>query len=169
VLLALVGVTAPAHAEVLVVENAEQAEWIVNMIKASQGQYLKASRAMEPCYQGQHDACVIEMRAAIPELPSAVTVVAGVTRYFNPIRNNAFSYERAFSLLFLNALVQGHTAATCQEYNVEAERPLRNGATRTLAEHLKNAETEIGERRQLPEYQMLQRVKAVLSPCVARS
>ena len=171
----LFGCSVPARAEVIVVENEEQLlEWITTTFKANQEQYLKASRAMEPCYQGLHGPCVEEMRAAIPTLPSAVRVANGITYYLEPIRNNVFRYERAFSLLFLNALVQGRPGATCQDYNLEAERPLARNSSGavvrfTLAEHLKNAAAEVGERKHLPEYQMLLRVQSVLGQCAQRS
>jgi len=172
VAIVLFGYSVPARAEVIVVENEEQLQQVIDFFKDSQEQYLKASRAMEPCYQGLNGPCVEEMRVAIPTLPSVVRVVNGITRYLEPIRNNVFRYERVFSLLLLNAVVQGRPGATCQDYNLEAERPLEGGRIRTLAEHLKNAADEVGdstERKHLPEYQMLLRVRSVLGPCVGRS
>lgn len=167
VAIVLFGCSVPAHAEVIVVENEEQLEQIIDFFKTSQENYLKASRAMEPCYQNRHGQCVEDMRAAIPTLPSAFRVANGVMQFLEPIRNNVFRYERVFTLLFLNALVQGRTGATCQDLNLEAERPLARNVRRTLAEHLKNADAEVGERKHLPEYQMLLRVRAALGPCVA--
>lgn len=161
--------SAPARADVIVVENEEQLAYIKRLLTAAQDQYLKASRAMEPCYQNHHGRCQQEMRQAIVSLPSAVMVATtGATEYLPPIRNNAFRYERVFSLLFLNAVVHANRGAGCGVYATEAARPLAGGATRTLAEHLSQAELEVGNRQHLPEYEMLQRVRSVVGPCVGR-
>lgn len=166
----LLGFSAPARADVIVVENAEQLEYFKRLWSAAQDHYLKASRAMEPCYQNHHGRCQQEMRQAIVSLPSAVMVAgSGVTEYLPPIRNNAFRYERVFSLLFLNAVVQGNRGAGCGVFAAEAARPLAGGAARTLAEHLSQAELEVGNRRHLPEYEMLERVRSVVGPCVGRA
>jgi len=160
----------PAYADVIVVENAEQLEFIKRFINSSQKSYLAASDAIAPCYQDMHQKCAQSTRAAISgNLPSAIlNASTGVTYYLEPIRNNAFRYERAFSLLFLNALVQ-RRGATCGDFNREAAFTTSTGQALTLADHLAAAKAEIGNRTYLPEYQMLVRVTAVLSPCVARA
>jgi hypothetical protein len=159
----------PARADVIVVETEEQREFLRRLWNASQDYYLRSSRAMEACYQNRHGQCEQNMRAAIVNLPSAVTVAGGTTQYLAPIRNNAFRYERVFSLLFLNALVQGNRGAGCGVIASEAARPLAGGVTRTLAEHLSQAEAEVGNRTHLPEHQLLLRVRSVVGPCVGRA
>lgn len=161
---------APAYADVIVVENAEQLEFIKRVINSSQKSYLEASDAMAPCYQDRHAQCAKDMRAAISKnLPSAIlNASTGITEYLQPIRNNQFRYERAFSLLFLNALVQ-RRGASCADFTREAAFTSSSGKTFTLADHLAAAKAEIGNRTYLPEYQMLLRVTTVLSPCVARA
>jgi hypothetical protein len=157
----------PAYADVIVVENEEQLAKIKLWLNAHRQGYLEASNAMAPCYQpGQHQQCEKSMKVAIGKnLPSAILVAAtGVTHYLEPIRNNVFRYERAFSLLFLNALVQ-RPGATCADFNREAAFPSPTG--QTLADRLAAAKAEIGNRTYLPEYQMLLRVTSILGPCVA--
>jgi hypothetical protein len=89
----------------------------------------------------------------------------GIAHYLEPIRNNVFRYQRAFSLLFLNALVQ-RPGATCADFNREAAFASKTG--QNLADRLAAAKLEIGNRTYLPEYQMLSRVASILSPCVGR-
>ena len=160
----------PAYADVIVVDNAEQLEFLKRVINSSQKSYLAASDAIAPCYQDMHQRCAQTTRAAISSgLPSAIlNASTGVTDYLQPIRNNQFRYERAFSLLFLNALVQ-RRGATCADFTREAAFTSSTGKAFTLADHLAAAKAEIGNRTYLPEYQMLVRVTSVLSPCVARA
>ena len=165
---ALLAFSTPARADVIVVENEEDLKAIMDWINARRQGYLEASKALEPCYQpGQHPKCETGMKVAIlNELPSAFQVAStGVTYYLEPIRNNVFRYQRAFSLLFLNALVQ-RPGATCADFNNEAAFPSKTG--QNLADRLAAAKLEIGNRTYLPEYQMLLRVTSILSPCVGR-
>ena len=168
--IALFALVTPARAEVIEVENAEQFEFITRFFTASQQGYLKASRAMEDCYQDRHGRCINNMRMAIASLPSAVrNVTTGETAFLAPIRNGQFRYERTFTLLFLNALVQGNPGASCAVFLREAAVPLTNGQVWTLAQHLDRAAADVGGRQRLPEYQMLQRVQTVLNPCAGRA
>ena len=167
--IALFAFSTPARAETIVVENAEQLEAIKRFFNASQEGYLKASRAMEDCYQDRHGRCVNNMRMAIARLPSAVRIGGTTQRAFlDPIRNGLFRYERTFTLLFLNALVQGTPGASCSDFLREAARPLADGTVLTLAQHLDQAAADVGGRQRLPEYHMLLRVQAVLNPCAGR-
>jgi hypothetical protein len=168
--IALFASLTPARADTIEVENAEQLEVIKRFFNASQQGYLRASRAMEDCYQDRHGRCVNNMRMAIARLPSAVRIGAtGETAFLDPIRNGLFRYERTFTLLFLNALVQGNPGASCTDFLREAARPLADGTILTLAQHLDQAAADIGGRKHLPEYQLLQRVQAVLNPCAGRA
>lgn len=159
----------PARADVIVVENEEQFAKLREWINKSRQGYLEASDAMAPCYQDRHLQCEKSMRAAIQNnLPSAIQNAAtGLTYFLEPIRNNAFRYERAFSLLFLNALAQ-RRGATCGDFNREATFASSTGRQVTLADRLAAAKAEVGNRTHLPEYQMLVRVTTLLSPCVGR-
>lgn len=166
--LALLAFSVPARADVIVVENEEDLKAIMDWINARRQGYLEASKAITPCYQpGQHRQCEEKMKLAISNnIPSAILVAStGVTHYLEPIRNNVFRYQRAFSLLFLNALVQ-RPGATCADFNREATFPSKTG--QNLADRLAAAKLEIGNRTYLPEYQMLLRVTSILSPCVGR-
>lgn len=159
----------PARADVIVVENAEQLELLKRFFNTSQDGYLKASRAMEDCYQDRHVRCADNMRTAIVTLPSAVRIATtGATEFLDAIRNGLFRYERTFTLLFLNALVQGNPGGSCADFVREAARPLSDGKVLTLAQHLDQAAADLGNRTHLPEYKMLLRVQSVLNPCAGR-
>ena len=162
--LALLVFSVPARANVIVVENEED---LWDWINARRQGYLEASKAITPCYQpGQHRECEEKMKLAISNnWPSAILVASTGVTYFLEIRNNVFRYQRAFSLLFLNALVQ-RPGATCADFNSAAAFPSKTG--QNLADRLAAAKLEIGNRTYLPEHKMLLRVTSILSPCVGR-
>ena len=164
VAIVLFGFSAPARADVIVVENQEQ---LIKWFKDGQRAYLEASLSIEPCYQRRHTDCQAKMRVAMVKLTSGVTLAGStVTQFLEAIRNNSFRYERAYSLLFLNALVEGNPRGGCSEWIRIAQEPLYKGEVRSLQLHLKNATDEVGGREHLPEFEMLTRVKSVLNPCI---
>ena len=166
---ALLAFSVPARADVIVVENEEQWETMKKFWKAGQEAFLQASQAMTSCYQNDNAQCATNMRVAIVTLPTAVFIKDKNRLEYLEVRNNSFRYQRAFSLLLLNAIVRGHPGGTCADYSREAALPLTDKTTRTLAQHLTNAEQEVGNRQHLPEYQMLLRVQSALRPCVGRA
>jgi hypothetical protein len=168
----IVGISAPTRADVLVVENEEQfREAAAELVRLGRAQYVEASRSIQPCYQGLHDACQGNMRMAIVKLATGTQLAdtgGGVVKeFFLFIRNNTFLYERAYSLLLLNAIVQKYPPGACADYVRDAQRPLADGTVRSLAQHLQEAEKEIGTRTYLPEHRMLQSVRSLLRSCAA--
>ena len=175
--LALLAFSVPARADVIVVENEEQWKELVAFWKAGQEMFLEASKAMTSCYRDENDRCARDMRVAIVTLPTAVFIKDENRYEYLEVRNNSFRYQRAFTLLLLNAIIRGNPGASCDVYAREAALPMtdrnkKNKPTlRTLAQHLAQAETEVNivKRPHLPEYQMFRRVESVLKPCVGRA
>ena len=179
---ALLAFSVPARAHVIVVENADvivvenEEEWelLKKIWKASQESFLKASEGMTACYQNDNTKCADNMRALIPDqLPPVFRKDKNKYEYFE-VRNNSFRYQRAFTLLLLNAIISANPGASCDVYSHQAALPMTNrknkSTIRTLAQQLAQAATEVHivERQHLPEYQMYRRIESVLKPCVGR-